>query len=149
MKFEDFEIKHEINNTITFVDKEGNEVLCQIIFTIESEKLNKYYAVFSKISDIEAAEDDEQIQVGAAEIVTAEDGSKSLEPVETDEEWEIIEQGLAAFDEQFDELYDGCDCEECHCDDCEHNHCYVDDRNNEVCECDGHCDCHHHEDEKK
>ena len=149
MKFEDFEIKHENNNTVTFLDEEGNEELYQIIFTLESEKHHKCYAIFSKIADIEAADDDEQIQVGAAEIIIDGEGNQSLVPISTDEEWEIVEQGLAAFDEQFDELFDECDCDDCHCDDCEHNHCYVDDNNNEVCECDGHCKCHHHHEDEE
>ena len=39
---------------------------------------------------------------------------------------------------------DECGCEECNCDECNHNHCYVDDNNKEICECDGDCECHHH-----
>ncbi len=139
MKFEDFEIKHQNNNNVTFVDEEGNEELYQIIFTIESEKLNKRYAVFTKVSDVEAASDDEQINVGAAEIIIDENNTGNLVPIETEEEWEIVEQGLAEFDRQFEEEFDECNCEEC-----DHHHCYVDDQDSEICECDGDCQCHHH-----
>ena len=143
MKFEDFEIKHQNNNTVTFIDEEGNEELYQIIFTIESEKLNKRYAVFTKVADVESADDDEQINVGAAEIIIDKDNMGNLVPIETEEEWQIVEMGLAEFDKQFEELEDECDC----CD-CDHHHCYVDEKNSEICECDGDCDCHHHKKEK-
>lgn len=144
MKFEDFEIKHQNNNTVTFIDEEGNEELYQIIFTLESDKLKKIYAIFTKVSEVESADDDEQINVGAAEVIIDENNTGNLVPIETDEEWEIVEQGLAEFDRQFEELDD-----ECHCDDCEHHHCYVDDNNSEICECDGDCECHHHHKEEK
>ena len=140
MKFEDFEIFHQNNYNVTFVTEDGVEELYQIIFTIESEKLNKKYAVFTKVSDLEASDGDDQISVGAAEIVLDENNVNNLVPIETDEEWEIVEQGLAEFDRQFEEVED----DECHCEECDHHHCYVDDQKSEVCECDGECDCHHH-----
>ena len=147
MKFEDFQIVYQKDVNVNFIDDEGNEELYQIIFTIESEALKKRYAVFVKVADINAEDaEDDQLPVGAAEIIVDEEGKNSLIPIETDEEWEIIEQGLAKFDEEFEQIHDDCENGECDCEECEHHQCYVDEHNNEICECDG--ECHHHHKEK-
>lgn len=142
MKIDDFEIVHENDNIVTFTDENGNEELYQIIFTLESVELNKRYAVFTKVFDLEAASDDDDIDVGAAEIIDG-DGAPSLIPIETEEEWQLITDGLMKFDQEFDQEYDEEDETEAesdyNCEKCDHKYCHVDEKNNEVCECDGDC----------
>mgnify|MGYP003571307116 CR=1 FL=1 len=137
MKFEDFEIKHENDNTVTFVDEAGNEELYQIIFTLESKVSDKKYAIFVKLADIQSSDDD-QIDVGAAEIKIDDKGNARLEQIETDEEWEIVQQGIQKFDEEFEEI-DFEDEEDSLCKNCDHKQCYLDEKNSEICECDGNC----------
>ena len=96
--------------------------------------------------DYNDEDSDEQIEVGAACYVEGPDGTGDLQEIETDEEWELIEDALGQFDEECCEGECGCGCghEHCHCED-----------GTEVCECDddcdceeGHCCCCHHEEEK-
>lgn len=136
MDYKDFVLVPQHENYITIANEEGTEELFQIIFSIESEKLNKYYVVFSKVSDIEQSyseDGDDQVEVGAAELVLDAEGNGELVKIETEEEWLIVEQGLQEFDENFEELME--EHHECHCHCDEHNHEYCD------CDCDGECDC--------
>ncbi len=112
---------------LTVIDAEGNEKLCQILFTLESEEFNKKYVVFYPIEALND-DDSEQIQLMAASFTEGEDGSGELSEIETDEEWSLIEDAVADYEAQMDEECDG----ECECDD--------------ECECEEHhCCCHHHE----
>ena len=105
-------------NQLTFIDEQGNEVLCEILFTFNSEEFNKNYVVF--------VADDASNTVGAASFI--ENGNQGqLEPITTDEEWELIEDLLEQFVEQMEQQQGGCHCQgECTC--------------GEECECDGECD---------
>ena len=84
------------------IDAEGNEKLCQILFTLKSEEFGKNYVVFYPIESIED-EESEQIQLMAASYVENEDGTGELSEVETDEEWEMVNEVLAAFQEDVEE----------------------------------------------
>ena len=139
MKFKNFTINEAEDSTLTIIDDEGNEELCQIIFTLDNEETGKKYVLFSRVSDVEKyynsdEDSDEQIEVGAARYVDGPDGTGELMEIESDEEWELIEDALAEFDE-------GC---------CEDEHCHCCEDGSEVCECesddeeDEHCCCHHH-----
>ena len=136
MKYKNFELKNDQDSFLTLVDEEGNEELCQIIFTFESEELGKKYVIFSRVSDIEKyysseEDEDEKIEVGAARYVEGEEGTGELLEIETDEEWELIEEALECFDNEMS------DHEQCGCG-CGHHgeYCCDDD-----CDCDCDCDC--------
>ena len=53
---------------ITVVDENGNEQLCEILFTFDSEKFNKSYVLYYPISDNE----DEEIEIHASSFVPSE-----------------------------------------------------------------------------
>lgn len=108
----------ENENRLTFVDEDGNEILCEILFTFESKEFNKNYVLFYPVGG-----DDEEIEVMAASYVPSEDGEGELQAIETEEEWAMIENVLDQFDEDFEE---DCECED---EDCE--------------EGDEECCCHH------
>ena len=100
MDYKDFVLVPQHENYITIANEEGTEELFQIIFSIESEKLNKYYVVFSKVSDIEQSyseDGDDQVEVGAAELVIDAEGNGELIKIETEEEWELAEEVLQSF----------------------------------------------------
>lgn len=121
----------EKQNQLILVDEDGTEVLCNILFTFDSDEFGKSYVLFSPVSSEE--NEDGEVEVAAASYIPQEDGSVGeLNPIETDEEWELVESVLAQFDEDQDE--DDC---ECCCDDCGLE-CDTDE-----CDCEG-CSGHHH-----
>lgn len=88
-------------NNITVVDENGNEQLCEILFTFDSEKFNKSYVLYYPISDNE----DDEIEIHASSFVPNENNEDGeLSPIETDEEWDMIEEMLNTFlDEEGEE----------------------------------------------
>ena len=136
-----------IEGQLTIIDAEGNERLCQILFTLESEEFGKKYVIFYPIEQLEG-EDDEQIQLMAASFTEGEDGVGELSEIETDEEWALIEDAVADFEESMSDHE--CGCGHCHHDDEEHchhegGHCHHGDE--EHCHHEGgHC-CHEEDDE--
>lgn len=83
-----------IENNITVVDENGNEQLCEILFTFDSEKFNKSYVLYYPISDNE----DEEIEIHASSFVPSENNEDGeLSPIETDEEWDMVEEMLNTF----------------------------------------------------
>lgn len=105
--------QNPIDGQLTIIDAEGNEKLCQILFTLESEEFGKKYVVFYEISELSGADDDSDIELMAASYVETEDGSGELQEIETDAEWEYIEAAVSDFDSQCNE-----DCENCEVLDC-------------------------------
>jgi uncharacterized protein YrzB (UPF0473 family) len=82
---------------ITVVDENGNEQLCEILFTFDSDKFNKSYVLYYPISDNE----DEEIEIHASSFVPSENNEDGeLSPIETDEEWDMIEEMLNTFLDQ-------------------------------------------------
>lgn len=138
----------EKEKQLTFIDEDGNEILCEILFTFESEEFNKNYVLFYPVSE----DDSDDIEVMAASYVSSENGEGELEPVETDEEWELIEDVLAQFEEREEEHDHECGCghdhhhhdHECECEDDEDCDC----EDEEDCDCeddeeDHQCNCGH------
>lgn len=100
----------EKDNKLVYIDEKGNEVLCEILFTFEAEEFKKNYVLFYPVGADE--KDDEEVEVLAASFVPAEDGSVGeLFDVETDEEWQLIEETLESFVANEDEECDECDDE--------------------------------------
>lgn len=113
------------DNQLVFVDENGNEILCDIIFTYDSEEFNKSYVFFAPVG---SSDEDGKVEVGVASYVPTEDGVGELHAVETDEEWEMLAEVFDSFAAD-----DECDCDgECdeECDE-------------ECCSCC--CGCHHEE----
>lgn len=87
-------------NNITVVDENGDEQLCEVLFTFDSEEFGKSYVLYYPIGSDEG--DDEEIEIHASAFTPSEDNvDGELSPIETDEEWEMIEEMLNTFlDEQ-------------------------------------------------
>jgi len=125
------------NDQLTFIDEEGNEILCQVLFTFHSDDFKKDYVLFYPVGQ---EQNEEQIDVMAASYV-AEQENGTLEPVNTDEEWDMIEDMLERYEESLDEAH-----EHSHDHDHHHHHdhsgcCEGEECEGEECDCeDGECE---------
>jgi uncharacterized protein YrzB (UPF0473 family) len=87
---------------ITVVDEEGNEQLCEVLFTFDSDEFGKSYVLYYPVGAEEDDEDD--IEIHASAFIPKEDGEDGeLMPIETDEEWDMIEEVLNTFLEEEEE----------------------------------------------
>ncbi|MFA6611928.1 MAG: DUF1292 domain-containing protein, partial [Bacilli bacterium] len=88
----------ENEKQLIFIDEKGDEVLCDILFTFESEEFKKSYVLFSPVG---SEDENGQLEVAAASYIPGEDGSVGeLNAIESDEEWALIEDMLSHFDEE-------------------------------------------------
>jgi uncharacterized protein YrzB (UPF0473 family) len=87
-------------STITVIDKDGNEQLCEVLFTFDSEEFGKSYVLYFPI--VADDEDEEEIEIHASAFIPGEDEEGGqLAEIESEEEWEMVEEMLNAFlDEQ-------------------------------------------------
>lgn len=90
-------------NQITIVDEEGNEQLCEVLFTFESDEFGKSYVLFQQVGENE--DDEEGPEIHAYAFNPSEEGEDGeLIPIETEEEWDMVEEMLNTFyDEQEEE----------------------------------------------
>ncbi|GIN38597.1 MULTISPECIES: DUF1292 domain-containing protein [Heyndrickxia] len=88
---------------ITVIDEDGNEQLYEVLFTFESEEFGKSYVLYFPVGAEE--DDNEEIEIHASSFIQKEDGEEGdLQPIETEEEWDMIEEMLNTFlDEQEEE----------------------------------------------
>lgn len=86
--------EHDGHEHITIIDEEGNEVLHEVLFTFDSEDFGKSYVLVYPAGIPEG----EEVELQAFSYVEAEDGTEGdLLPIETDEEWDMIEEVLNTF----------------------------------------------------
>lgn len=76
------------SNMLYVIDEDGNELEMEIIFTFEDEANKRKYVIFSDPKD----EDGEV-------FASAYNDEGNLLPVESEEEWAMIEEVLGAFNE--------------------------------------------------
>ena len=87
---------------ITLVDEDGNEELYEILLTFESEDFDRSYVLVYPTST-----EEEELEIFAFSYVESEGGlDGKLSEVETDEEWDMIEEVLGAFIEDEDDEED-------------------------------------------
>ena len=125
MDYKKFELVPETEKYINILNEEGNEELCQILFSVISEEYKKTFVVFSRVSDIERSyseDGDDRIEVGAALFKEGENGEGELFQITEEEDWEIVSQAIAEFDEMYETLAEEHEC-------CCHEHCHCDEEN--------------------
>ncbi|MCM3571999.1 MULTISPECIES: DUF1292 domain-containing protein [Mesobacillus] len=89
-------------NNITVVDENGNEQLCEVLFTFDSEEFGKSYVLYYPVGAED--NDDEEIEIHASAFNPSEDSEDGeLMPIETDAEWDMIEEMLETFLAEQDE----------------------------------------------
>ena len=74
------------DSTFTIVNDNGEEIKCEILFTYEDEKTKKNYIAYT-----DNTLDDEGNTKVYAYIFNPEEENPVLLPIETDEEWKLIE----------------------------------------------------------
>jgi len=85
---------------ITVVDEHGNEQLFEVLFTFESEDFGKSYVLYFPVG---ADEDEEgEIEIHASSFTENLDSDEKvsggeLRLVDTEEEWDMIEEMLNTF----------------------------------------------------
>ncbi|RWR15197.1 DUF1292 domain-containing protein [Siminovitchia fortis] len=83
-------------NYITIVDEEGNEELFEVLFTFDSDEFNKSYVLYYPAGADN--EENEEIEIHASSYIPSEDGEDgNMQPIETEEEWDMIEEMLNTF----------------------------------------------------
>lgn len=92
----DHDHKHEEDNHeyITIIDEDGNEELYEILFTFDSDDFDKSYVLVFPAG----AGEGEEVELSAFSYQEADGGlDGSLDAIESDEEWEMIEEVLNTF----------------------------------------------------
>ena len=85
----------ENENRLTYVDENGNEILCEVLFTFESDETHKNYIVYT-----DNTTDEEGNTKVYASIYTPDLEETKLEAITTDHEWAIIEKILGELQEE-------------------------------------------------
>lgn len=80
--------------TFTVLDDEGKEIVCEVLFTFNSEETKKDYIVYTD----NTTDDDGNVRVYAS-IFDPKKEKTELIPIETDREWKIIETILDTIQE--------------------------------------------------
>lgn len=76
---------------ITVVDENGNEQLCEVLFTFESEDFGKSYVFYYPIGS--EYDDEEETEIHVSAFIPSEGEQEGeLQPIETEEEWDMIEE---------------------------------------------------------
>ncbi|MFO8070170.1 MAG: DUF1292 domain-containing protein [Alkalibacterium sp.] len=87
----DHENDHE---HITIIDEEGNEELYEILFTFESDDFGKSYVLVYPTGTDEG----EEVELSAFSYKESDGGLEgTLSSIESDAEWEMIEEVLNTF----------------------------------------------------
>lgn len=85
-------------NTFTIIGDDGKEVKCEILFTYEDEKSKKNYIAYT-----DNTLDDEGNTKVYASIFNPEEENPVLLPIETEEEWKLIEGILTSLTNEQEE----------------------------------------------
>ncbi|CAM3973018.1 DUF1292 domain-containing protein [Alkalicoccus chagannorensis] len=87
------------DNKIVIPDEDGNEHLFEILFTFDVDSTEKSYMVLAPEGTNED-EEEEEVEVHAFRYEESEGGDISLFPIETEEEWDMVEELLNTFSEE-------------------------------------------------
>lgn len=106
------------DRTLVLTMQDGKEITCDILFTYHSDQFNKDYVIFQPRGEKE---------LSAASYVEEGNGNGSLQGIETDEEWAMLEELVNDYYGEQNQSSCGGSCEGC-------SGCGTDD-----CDCDGNC----------
>lgn len=82
-------------NTFTVLDDQGKEVVCNVLFTFDSEETGKSYIAYTDNS----VDEEGNTQVFAS-IFNPDSETTNLEPIQTEKEWKAIEVILETLQEE-------------------------------------------------
>lgn len=88
-----------IENQITIVDENGEDIVCEILFTFdgEGEYAGSSYVVYFPVT--QNNNDEEVLELMASKFIQNNVDQGELLPIENDEEWAKIEELIATFEE--------------------------------------------------
>ena len=87
--------KKKEKTTFTVLGEDGKEIVCEVLFTFNSEETKKDYIVYTD----NTTDDDGNVKVYAS-IYDPNKEKTELIPIETDREWKIIETILDTIQEE-------------------------------------------------
>ncbi len=94
--------ERNMENTFKIINDNGEEVMCDVLFTFDSEETKKSYIVYTDNSrDVEG-----NVQVFAS-IYDPNQEDQKLEPIQTEQEWKVIETILNTLQEEIKKKIDG------------------------------------------
>lgn len=82
-------------NSFTVINDEGKEVVCDVLFTFDSDETKKSYIAYTDNTKDEKG----NVQVYAS-IYNPEEENPELKPIETEKEWKVIETILETLQEE-------------------------------------------------
>lgn len=77
------------DKTLHVVDEQGNEIDYEIIMTFKSETTGHSYVIYKEFGDSE--------EVFASRYLESDEDGGDLIPIESDEEWDMVEEVLETF----------------------------------------------------
>ena len=86
----------ENKNSFTIINDEGEQIVCNILFTFDSDETNKSYIVYTDNTKDEAG----NIKVYASIYDPKSVDEMELLPIETEKEWRVIEKILESIQEE-------------------------------------------------
>ena len=95
MEDNDLKQENDMENTFKVINDRGEEIMCDILFTFDSEETKKSYIVYTDNSKDENG----NIQVYAS-IYDPNQEDQKLEPITTEQEWKVIETILNTLQEE-------------------------------------------------
>lgn len=82
-------------NQFTVIDKEGKEVVCEVLFTFDSDETQKSYIIYT-----DNTKDENNNTKVYASIYDPNDPDTKLDEITTEKEWKIIENILSTLQEE-------------------------------------------------
>lgn len=79
----------ENENTFTIINEDGRETVCDVLFTFDSEETGRSYIAYTDNS----RDENGNVQVFAS-VFNPDLEDQKLIPIETEEEWAVIEEIL-------------------------------------------------------
>ncbi|WP_077299348.1 DUF1292 domain-containing protein [Virgibacillus pantothenticus] len=89
----------EEKERIIIPDENGEEHLFEVLFTFDVDEMNQSYMAVTPVEQSE----EEEVEVYAFRYEEKDEDDLSLFPIESDEEWEIVEEMLNTLAEQENE----------------------------------------------
>ena len=87
----------EEKNTFTVINDEGNEIVCDVLFTFDSDETKKSYVVYTD----NTKDENGNIRVYASIFNPNDNGDGTeLLPIQTEKEWKVIEKILESLQEE-------------------------------------------------
>ncbi|MFB5662162.1 DUF1292 domain-containing protein [Alteribacillus sp. HJP-4] len=93
----------EEKERIVIPDEDGNEHLFDVLFTFEVDETGHSYMVLTSAGDQESEEEEMEVFAFRFEDEGEEDSDLALFPIESEEEWNMVEEMIETFSDSEEE----------------------------------------------